>query len=565
MMAQLLADYGVQGVVLCPGNRNAALIMAVERQARLHSQTVVDERVGAFVALGMAAQSGRAAAVVCTSGSALLNCAPAVAEAYYRNIPLVVVSADRPADFIDNGMPQTLRQPGVLENIVRCSVDIEAEDGSRRQLTFANRRLNKALMAATGHPRGPVHINIQIDTPLAVEEQVADDESFRKIELTGPVMTLPTSQARALGRELAPPRKVLIVCGAMAPDSRARKAVSRLVEIPNIVVLAEPVANVSCGTETTACYVDAVLAGADARRRELMQPDVVISVGAPLVSGRLGDFLAANSEMQHWSINEDGSLTDTYGMLSLHIQLPPSSFLPQLASAVQPYRGPETEFSATWREVAREVRESAAVFRTDTPWNDFVAMRELANINGARINLHLSNGMSVRLFQALNRKPFHRVDCNRGVSGIDGCTSTAIGAAMATDTPVMLITGDMSAQYDMGALAVENIPPTFRMVVFSNGGGNIFRVVKSTRNLEERERCFCDIVSLPLEQLADGFGFDYYEAQDMETFRRLLPHFLDLQGSVSPAILNIVTDGEAGARAWRAFIHTLSHSTIKTS
>lgn len=560
MTAHLLAAYGVRDVVLCPGNRNAPLIMAVERHPELRAQTVVDERVGSFVALGMAAQSGRPAAVVCTSGSAVLDCAPAVAEAYYRQIPLVVISADRPADFIDNGQPQTIRQAGVLANIVRCSVDIEPEDSSERRLTYANRRLNKALTAATGHPCGPVHINIQIDTPLAAETEVSDAETFRKIELTGPCMTLPTREARQLGQELAPPRKVLIVCGAMAPDDKVRNAVSRLARIPNIAVLAEDNANVNCGEASTACNIDAVLASLGAEQRRELLPGILITVGAPLVSGRLGAFLSGHPDIQHWSINEDASPIDTYGILTRHIQLPARSFLPQLASAVQPFRTTALYFGKMWQEAAEMTMKAAMTFTPETLWNDFTAMRELVSVHDKKINVHVSNGMSVRLFQALCAKPFHRTDCNRGVSGIDGATSTAIGAAMVTDTPVMLISGDMSAQYDMGALAVDGVPASFRMVVFSNRGGNIFRIVGSTRGLEEREHRFCNIVSLPLEQLAEGFGFDYYEARDKTSLRALLPHFLDVRTTAAPAILNIVTDGDSGAEAWRAYIRSISHN-----
>lgn len=589
MLAQLLAEYGVEDVVLCPGNRNAPIIMAVERQVeakalaksgakadadaeaeaggRLRAVTVVDERVAAFVALGMAAQSGKATAVVCTSGSALLNCAPAVAEAYYRHIPLVVVSADRPADFIDNGQPQTVRQRGALDNIVRCSVDIEPEDGSERQLAYATRRLNRALTAAVGHPRGPVHINIQIDTPLANEADAFIGEHFRKISITGPTMELSTPQARALGRELAPPRKVLIVCGAMAPDARVRRAVSRLAAIPNIAVVAETVANVGCGVATTACNIDAVIAAAaDESRQRQMQPDVLITLGAPLVAGRLGAFLSDGACEEHWCISEEAAPADTYGILTRHIQLPPASFLPQLASAVQPFRHSNAaEFSAMWCRAAQMARYAVATFRPSTRWNDFTAMREIANINGTKFNVHISNGMNIRLFQTLNHRPFHRVDCNRGVSGIDGSTSTAIGAAMVTETPVLLLSGDMSAQYDIGALALNGIPPTFRMVVFSNGGGNIFRVVEPTRNLEERERRFCNIVNLPLEQLANSYGFNYYRARAMDELRCLLPDFLDVQGSSAPAIFNIVTDGEESAGAWHEFMRHLLKPCVNPS
>ena len=157
----------------------------------------------------------------------------------------------------------------------------------------------------------------------------------------------------------------------------------------------------------------------------------------------------------------------------------------------------------------------------------------------AGTSLHLSNGMVVRYANMCGCPDAARIECNRGVNGIDGATSTAIGASMTYDGITLLVTGDMSAQYDLGALAAPGIPPRFRMAVLNNSGGGIFRLIKSTRDIPEMERWLAGDVRLPLRQLADGFGFDYYEVTDEETLRRCVGSFF--ADRERPAILNIIT------------------------
>ena len=166
-------------------------------------------------------------------------------------------------------------------------------------------------------------------------------------------------------------------------------------------------------------------------------------------------------------------------------------------------------------------------------------------------SLHLSNGTAARYAQLTGCPGAIRTECNRGVSGIDGCTSTAIGAAMATDELTLLVTGDMSAQYDMGALAIQEVPATFRMAVLNNGGGGIFRFIKSTRDLPETDRWLAGDVRLPLRELAAGFGFDYYEAADEASLSSVMPAFFAPSGR--PAILNIITPPDASAETIKRY------------
>jgi 2-succinyl-5-enolpyruvyl-6-hydroxy-3-cyclohexene-1-carboxylate synthase len=166
--------------------------------------------------------------------------------------------------------------------------------------------------------------------------------------------------------------------------------------------------------------------------------------------------------------------------------------------------------------------------------------------------LQISNGTAVRYAQLCQYRHIHRIDCNRGVSGIDGSTSTAIGAAMAYSGMTVLLTGDMSAQYDLGALATSNIPAQFRMIVISNDGGSIFRFIKPTSSLPECNECFAANVRLPLKQLADGFNFNYLEASNETQLNEALHKFF--APSDRPAILNIITSGDSSAEIFRKYL-----------
>lgn len=536
-LAELLCQYGVRDVVTCPGSRNAPLVTAVCALPSLLTTTVCDERSAAFVALGMAVQTGRPTAVICTSGTALLNMAPAVAEAYYRHVPLIVLSADRPTDMIDNGHAQTVRQPGALSNIVLATVDIDTGDDA----SYCDRLANQAMTIATVGTIGPVHINVHICDPS--DNVVAPEHDMpRKINVVTAPPLLSTATARELARMLMPPKRVMMLCGAMPPNAKLNRAMSRLSNIPNVAVVAEPLSNLH--GDTIIYNGDAVLAAA--KGTELL-PDVVVTMGAPLVSTRFTPWLShANAE--HWAVTPTTTLCDTYGRLTRQIQLPPSTFMGQLASAMQPFRQSASNYNRMWREASAMTTAHTDKYILTAPWTDLTAVYRAIQQTPPEYNLQVSNGMAVRLLALAHTHKLHRIDCNRGVSGIDGCTSTAIGAAMATDTPTLLIIGDMSAQYDIGALAIDGIPDTFRIMVLSNNGGNIFRIISATRNADHREQCFAANVNLPLQQLAQGFGFEYYHADRYDSFDIVFKQFISTDHG--KAILNIVVDGQTSANAY---------------
>ena len=526
ILSSLLPAYGVKDVVLSPGSRNAPLIVALGRNPLLTAQTVVDERSAAFIALGIAIQSRRPVAVVCTSGSALLNYAPAVAEAYYRHVPLIVVSADRPEQWIDRDDSQTIRQQGVLANIVKRSVNLSADlevvgDGARR----ANLLINEALTACITGEAGPVHINVAFDTPLAEIDEFDVDEG-RYIPTIAPTPTFPTAEIRQIGMGLAE-RKVLIVCGFMPPDSVLNRAMLRIAAKTNIVVLAEATSNV---------HAEGVISSPGRLTykalNEEFTPDVVISCGGSLVNADLKTWLRRLPQsVEHWRVDMSDTLLDTFSHLTRRFALPTATFFRQLASALHPY-DPQSNYAQIWHKCLGMTR-----LAEDFDRQPFKAVISLVPANW---NVHFSNGMTIRYAQTYDCARLHRCESNRGVSGIDGSVSTALGASLAYKAaPTVLLTGDMSMQYDIAALSSQCLTPRLKIVVFDNHGGGIFRQVAACRLLPEVEERFTasTAMSLPLQKLAEAYDFAYFQSDSIDGIKAAFREFA--RENARPAILHI--------------------------
>ncbi len=554
ILASLLVSHGVTDVVVSPGSRNSPVIVALARESALRLHPVIDERSAGFVALGIATITSAPVAMVCTSGTALLNYAPAVAEAFYRKAPLIVISADRPQEWIDQDDSQTLKQPGALASWVKTTCDIPATDESDSTRWVANRLINDALLTATSGRMAPVHINLQLSAPLG--KMTEADEHPRVINMLTPRTDLTVAESRRLGSSIASPRKVLIVGGFHSPDQKLNKALLRLADLPNVVIMAESVANIH--GPAIIHRIDTTLLALTREEEEAMRPDVIITFGGALVSDKCKRFLRKCANAEHWHVGLSHTTIDCYRHLTLRVEMQPGMFFNQLASAMQPHRTP-CDYSSLWHEAAARGEERQKEFVSHTPWSDMRAFAYMVPRIPLKWNVQLSNGTTVRYFQLFNTGATHRCDCNRGVSGIDGCTSTAIGASVAYRSDVtLLITGDACAAYDIGALGSTLITPRLKIVVICNGGGSIFRFVASTAHLEEREQYLCMPPRLPLRQLAEGYGFAYFEASGEEELAREWDKFLS--DNTHPAILAVHTPDDAGGDILRKYYERLENN-----
>lgn len=553
-LAHIMAFHGVKRAIVSPGSRDASVIEALEVSGSFRIMRVVDERAAGFVALGMASVTGEPVVLVCTSGTALLNYAPAVAEAYYREIPLIVVSADRPAEWIDQNDSQTLRQPGALANFVKAFYTIGvgmSEDAS----WAANRILNDAMLTALADVRGPVHINVHL--PDCAAEEIDFNESaegVRLIEMLPSRRDITYNDAGRLARTVADTMKVMVVCSCRTPDNALNKALNSLATLDNVVVVAERVANIQ--GRHVVYSPETVIASIASSLHEDMAPELLITIGGAPISGRLKTFLRKHQPKQHWNIGYTRAVTDCYKSLTLRIEADPAMVISRVA-AIASKTSARSDYFMRWNIAATRAESLTQAYASRAPWSDFKAMDYIATHIPARWNVQLSNGTAVRYFEFLAKGRYHRVDCNRGVSGIDGSTSTAVGASLVYNDISLLITGDMSAAYDIGGLALMAGVQRLKMVVLCNGGGNIFRIIRATRSLSVREPYLASMRNMPLAELAGAYGLGYYEANDESQLKNKWSDFVKDE---RPSILAVMTDPDTSARAFADYFAFLKNN-----
>lgn len=551
ILADLLVKYDVERVVCSPGSRNAPLIEALGR-TDLKLLDIIDERAAAFLALGIARQTRRRVALVCTSGTALLNYAPAVAEAYYQGLPLVVVSADRPMQWIDQDDSQTIRQAGALGNIVKGSFDIPDFSATDNEMCwYASRTVDEALLLAVQSKQGPVHLNFQFNEPLKGSIDSVLDISVRPkpVEMLSGQNTLNVDAARALAGQLRD-KRILVVAGFMLPDHRLSRIMRRFINLPNVFLLPEALANLHIAPYGG---IDRCIAGLEAEELRRLLPDVVITLGGALVSRKVKEWLrSAPTEMEHWSLDTASTLADCFRHLSRKITVFPVDFFSRLGRELSALK-PVSTYSADWAAVMQRASASASAFLESAPWSDLQAHHILYSRIPAEWNICCSNGTSVRYAELFCQSRQQQLSCNRGTSGIEGCTSTAVGQAVATSDTTLLVSGDMSLRHDLGGLALPCVPDNFKVVVFNNSGGDIFRFIPSTRNLPSVEEHFTLSANLrtPLEPIAEALGFRYLRADSAAS---LVAAIGKLKSSDTKTILEVFTPSDVNSSILSNFL-----------
>ena len=546
-IVSLLEKHGVKRAIVSPGSRNAPLLIALSRSKSIVSDVVVDERSAGFIALGYATVSEEPVALVCTSGSALLNYGPAIAEAFYRKTPLIVISADRPKEWIGQDDSQTIVQYNALSNYVKKSYDLPAGQGDN-DIWYANRVVNDALLTAINGKNGPVHVNVQLAEPLGamIDDSIdADNAIFnRHIQMVKPFPQLAPLQSKQLAECIASHKKVMIVVGFMPPNKMLNTALNTLSNLPNIVVLTETIANIS-GNRIIG-NVDAALSSIKDDDTLEMIPDVVISTGGALVSRHIKQFIRNHKVKEHWHVGEVEDTVDCFMQLTLRVEISPEVFFSQLASSLLQFNT-ESDYAQKWETIRNRAVSLTSSYAAKSTWSDFKAFATFIPLIPQRWNVQYSNGTAIRYAQIFGNHKYHRCDCNRGVSGIDGCTSTAIGAALAyKPETTLLVTGDMSFKYDISALLSTQIGPHFKIIVINNNGGGIFRFIASTSNLDIREKMFCCPAETSYEELFKAHGFAFFEANDEEELRSSFEKFASETSLPSALVVN--TDGELSAQ-----------------
>lgn len=516
--------HGITNIVISPGSRNAPLTIGFVSNPNFKCFSIVDERCAAFFAMGIAQQTKEPVAIICTSGSALLNYYPAIAEAFYSEIPLIVISADRPTEKIDIGDGQTIRQRNVFENHSLYNANLSEEASDENDLEIA-----KAI-SISKEQKGPVHINVPFEEPLYQTTEV--------LAVSVPNITFESSiqlqfdfeEEKALWPEF---KKKLILVGVNDPNTISEEILAKLANDPSIVVMTESTSNLH--NPKFVGNIDRIITPFSEADFLNFQPDLVVTFGGMVVSKRIKQFLRKYKPQNHWHIDKIRAY-DTFGALTKHIIQEPSGFF----DAVLPEKpSSESNYRDQMLSIKKHREEQHQNYLEELPFSDFTAFDVILKRLPKDSQLQISNSSAIRYAQLFDIDSSIAVFCNRGTSGIDGSTSTAIGAAFAQEKQTVLITGDIGFLYDSNALWNKYIPSNFKIIIVNNGGGGIFRILPGHQETPVFNEFFETSHNLNAENLADMYRFSYFSASDKKTLEKEIPNFY--QDNSKPAILEIFT------------------------
>ncbi len=546
-----LARAGVRHVVVCPGSRSAPLAGVAARHEALRCWPHIDERSAGFFALGLAKASRAPVALLCTSGTAAVNFHPAVVEAYHACVPLLVLSADRPAELRGWGAGQTIDQVGLYGSHVRWFAEVALPEATGGMLRYARALACRAVDSAAASPAGPVHLNFPLREPLdprAIPGDLAEDLAARDplaasgrgerpyVRVRHAAAALPSEQAASLARRMAGCERGVIACGPLdAPPDLAEK-IAALAQRAGWPLLAEPTSQLRCGPHVASAPV---VATADLLLRDAgfaagHAPDFVLQLGTTPTSKAYRRWLERRPPRELVLADAHGGWSDPHHLASELLCVDPQALcdalLPQLAA--RPASTWLGDFLEADRRAARAVERHLLV---DEDLLEARAVRELAAALPDGALLYVSNSTPVRDLDAfLPASPRRlRVLCNRGASGIDGMPSSALGAVAAQVAPVVLLTGDLALLHDCGALlAARRHALPLAIVVLDNDGGGIFSLlpIGGFGDAVAFETHFRTPHGIDLEPLCRGMGADFSWATSWEHLRAALKEALSAPG-----------------------------------
>lgn len=522
---QICKAKGLTEIVISPGSRNAPLTIGFASNSNFKCYSIADERCAAFFALGIAQQNKKPVALVCTSGSALLNYYPAIAEAFYSQIPLVVISADRPTEKIDIGDGQTIRQRNVYENHILYSANLTEEASQENDLKIAD-AITLALVK-----KGPVHINAPFEEPLY--ETVSDLS-------VNPIISETLFQNPIFDENLSEyiskwnaSKKKLVLVGVNDPNTIDEAIVNQLANDPSVVVLTETTSNLHHPNFVD--NIDTIITPFTDEDFATFQPEILLTFGGMVVSKRIKAFLRKYRPKAHWHIDSLRAY-DTFSALTKHFATNPNDFLKDFLSKVESV---DSDYNQNLQNIRAIRKEKHDLYLSKIPFSDFTVFEKVIPSLPKNSQLQISNSSAIRYAQLISVDPTIEVFCNRGTSGIDGSTSTAIGAAFTSKKETILITGDISFLYDSNALWNSYIPKNFKIILLNNGGGGIFRILPGHQETPVFNTFFETSHHLTAEHLAKMYQFDYFTANDEKSLEKNLNDFYSQKGK--PSILEIFT------------------------
>jgi 2-succinyl-5-enolpyruvyl-6-hydroxy-3-cyclohexene-1-carboxylate synthase len=538
-LVEICSIKGIKHVIIAPGSRNAPLTISFNRHPNFTCHSIVDERCAAFFAMGLAQQLNEPVAICCTSGTAVLNFASAIAEAFYQKIPLLILTADRPPEWVGQMDGQTIKQSGIFGNYIKKSFDLPVDTDHADDRWYAQRIVSEAIESTLYPESGPVHINLPFREPLYEVKDYSNKPLPKVFETTKTLLEMPISEIEKLQKNWNKYSKILIVTGLLQPNHLLNKALNQIGKQNNIAILTETTSNVF--GENFNRSIDRLIVAIEDEDTSKYKPELLVTLGGPVVSKKVKAFLRKHKPIEHWHINASNDYIDTFQGLTKIIPLSPEKIIPYLINK-QNY---DSNYREIWLEKDHNLQGIFNTFLNDLEFCDLKAFELILNQIPNESVVQLANSTAVRYSNLFDQPANKELKCysNRGTSGIDGTISTAVGSAKAKNELTTVISGDLSFFYDSNALWISPFPQNLKIIVINNKGGSIFRIIDGPAQLEELEPFFEVKHDLNAEYIAKTFGIDYYFCNE-ET--KLKDHLNTVYNDKinSASLLEISTDNE---------------------
>ena len=563
-------------VVISPGSRNVPLAIGFASNKKFKCYSIVDERSAAFFALGLSQKSKKPTILICTSGSALLNYYPAVAEAYYSEIPLIILSADRPEYKINIGDGQTINQSNVfeknilysnslkqdcshateeiiksnLQKIVNDKADFSKIEKLQKSIQKNNEEIIEIAFNLSINKMQPVHLNVPMEEPL-YEFNDSPSISVKVKKKTEKRLSL--TDLDNFYKAINKASKIMILIGVSDGNILSKKSIQKINSCSSIIVMKEHTSNVF--NESFISNIDRLIGPIELQSNsdslfDELSPEIVISLGGMIVSKKIKSFLRNYKPQKHFHIGNNISKDSFYSGVK-HIKTTANKFFENID-----LNKSDSKYFEKWNQLDNSKLDLHNRYMKVINFSDLKVFEILTNWIPKKYNIQVANSTPIRYFQLFDLKNKNMMFANRGTSGIDGSTSTAIGSSVQNDSPVLLVTGDLSFFYDVNALWNNHIPKNFRIIIINNSGGGIFKILPGFKE----NNLFSEFIetqhNLSARLIAKMFNFNYTRVSTKFGLNLYLRTFF--KNSKKPKILEIKTSSVKSTKILKDYFRYLS-------
>ena len=541
----LLKKFNIKHLVLSAGSRNVPFVHSVEEDPYFKCYSVVDERSAAYFALGLSQELQEPVLISCTASTASSNYWPAIGEAFYQGVPIIVLTSDRNPSRLHQWEDQMIDQVGMFDRHVRKSVNLPIINDDD-DWTYCERLVNEALLELNHNGSGPVHINVPMkDYCMSFDESVLPD--IRKISRFK--LTSDNEQCKQLAQKLKNAKRILVTCGQQSFISEElNNALSSFCNKYNAVVSVEHMSNVQCKEVIhTAPFTDTRYMSSKAFSKYI--PDIVISYGYNIFNGIKQQLLNHSGNFEHWSIQPDGSVVDMYNSLTTIFECNAIDFFTFMNNES------DCKNNMEYYSLFKELEES--VQYPDFKYSSVYAIKNVVeNIPSGSV-LHMAINNSIRIPNFFKIAPNIKSYANIGTYGIDGCLSSLVGQAAATNKLCYLITGDLAFFYDMNALRIKHIGSNIRILLVNNEGGGEFYYNGSWVN-EASDLHTTARHKTKAEGWVKENNFIYLSANDEKSFKEGMKLFMS-DNSDKPIFFEVFTEMKNDSDVIYEFYKTSKH------